>query len=69
MRSRAMKHKYICEDCGKEFIFERYKPEGRRTCIDCSYKRIEEAALQLHKREGPYYEKWKQAMKHSADAL
>lgn len=46
----------ICTDCGKEFENEgcRRKPY----CIDCGFARMRDAAEQMSKKEGPYYEKW-----------
>ena len=44
----------ICLGCGEEV-------EKRRTpyCPDCSMQRCLESAKQIHKKKGPFYEKWR----------
>lgn len=45
-----------CVDCGNEFPKEELNRKG--CCQECAMKRLREAAEQMEKREGPYYEKW-----------
>lgn len=51
---------YICVECGKEY--QAKQPSRKHTCPECSYRHVKEAAQQLHNHQGPYYEKWKQAL-------
>lgn len=45
----------VCEECGHDF----YRAPGRRLlrCSECKKKAVLNSMDQLHKREGPIYEK------------
>lgn len=54
-------HTYICTECGKGY---RAKHVNRKhVCPECASKHAQESVTQLHFHRGPYYEKWKQALK------
>ena len=59
-------YKYICDECGAEFERSAWKPKGKRFCNTHAYKHVEDAAQQLMNRSGPYYEKWREAMRRNA---
>lgn len=56
-----------CVDCGVEHPRKELNRNFR--CHDCCMKIIGENAYQLHRHEGPHYQKWKQAVKASASSL
>ena len=62
-------YNYTCQDCGKEYLSARSRPEGRRRCAECAMKRMVDASVQLYEKSGPYYERWVKGMKRAARAL
>lgn len=50
-----------CADCQEMFLGKQLNRMGR--CKDCAGHALREAMMQLHNHSGPYYEKWKAAMK------
>ncbi len=50
-----------CVDCQEMFPRKQLNRMGR--CPSCAGFAVREATMQLHIHEGPYYEKWKAAMK------
>jgi len=49
-----------CIDCGKQYLRKELNRNFR--CHDCAYKKVGEAAYQIHCKEGPEYERWKKRM-------
>uniref|UniRef100_A0A6H2A6K8 C2H2-type domain-containing protein n=1 Tax=viral metagenome TaxID=1070528 RepID=A0A6H2A6K8_9ZZZZ len=56
-----------CIDCGKEY--PRKELNRRFRCPDCAMRIIEENMLQLHRHEGPHYEKWRKAVQAAVGKL
>ena len=54
-----------CKQCGR--WGEIYTSSGR--CINCSMSNVLENVKQLRAKKGPYYEKWKKAMKKAVENL
>lgn len=50
-----------CIDCGREFPRKELNRNFR--CHDCAEKAMMDTRHQLWDKSGPYYEKWKAAMK------
>lgn len=50
-----------CVDCQEIFARKQLNRMGR--CPSCAMFAMREDTMQLHNHEGPYYEKWKAAMK------
>lgn len=50
-----------CVDCHEMFPRKRLNRMGR--CDDCAQAAMRDAITQLHNHSGPYYERWKSAMK------
>jgi DNA-directed RNA polymerase subunit RPC12/RpoP len=49
---------YECIDCHTKFTWQYPKPNRR--CLDCSMKRMFTSIDQMQRKEGPFYEKWKE---------
>lgn len=58
----------VCIDCG-ELPTDGSKLNLKGRCIQCAIKRQLNVATQLHNHEGPYYDKWREAMKAAARRL
>ena len=56
-----------CVDCQKEFPRKELNRMGR--CRTCAWQAAMEAPRQLYNHEGPYYEKWKAAMRKGIGRL
>ncbi len=56
-----------CVDCQEEFPHKLLNRMGR--CHECAWKALGEASSQLANHSGPYYEKWKAAMKNRIGRL
>ncbi|MBA7582390.1 hypothetical protein ES708_24318 [subsurface metagenome] len=56
-----------CAECGGDF--PRKELNRNFHCQDCRMKVLRETMEQLHRKEGPRYEKWKQGMKAAAGRL
>ena len=65
---RVNKSKVVkCVDCGKEYPRKELNRNFR--CPDCRMKIVGENMWQLHRHEGPHYEKWRVAVKAAAGKL
>lgn len=51
--------RYYCIKCGKPITRERR--HKRADCVDCALAESAENARQLHRKSGPYYDRWKRA--------
>jgi len=51
---------YICQECGAEYQGKQAKRS--KLCESCALKKQILVAKQLHKHQGPYYEKWRERM-------
>jgi hypothetical protein len=60
-------YKYVCLECGNEYEQATYRQPRRRYCINCSMAHLSESMKQLHNHEGPYFEKWKESMRHAIE--
>lgn len=56
-----------CIDCGVEL--PRKELNRHRRCKECAWKVMGETMEQLHAHEGPQYEKWRKAIKSTAQKL
>ena len=56
-----------CVDCQEMFPRKQLNRMGR--CFRCAIAAARDAARQLHNHEGPYYERWKAAMKERIGRL
>jgi len=59
--------KVPCIDCQEMFPRNQLNRTGR--CQSCAINAMVEDSRQLHNHEGPYYEKWKAAMKEGIRRL
>jgi DNA-directed RNA polymerase subunit RPC12/RpoP len=48
---------FICDDCGQTVTRNR-KSGDALVCVECGIQRTLAAAIQLHSKSGPYYDKW-----------
>jgi len=56
-----------CIDCDREFPRKELNRMGR--CPECAMAAMRDDITQMHAHSGPYYEKWKQAVKAAAGKL
>lgn len=56
-----------CVDCNEEFPRKELNRMGR--CHDCAMAAVRDSMTQLHNKSGPYYEKWKKAVRTAAQKL
>jgi len=56
-----------CVDCREEFPRKQLNRSGR--CLECASRAIRDNMRQLRAHRGPWYEKWKSALKHAAGRL
>ena len=56
-----------CESCGKDF--KRFVGRRKHHCPACKQQRLLDSIDQVSQRQGPHYDKWREAMIATADRL